>query len=163
MADAYHQQFHKAIELATVYHMGQIDKQGEPYILHIMRVTTSNRLTSLFERTCAALHDIVEDTDIEVNHLYSFGFNTLVVTVVDGLTRRPGDAYDSYIQDYVASKHPLAAVRLARIRVKLADLDDHISRIQGLSHADRRRLAPRYIKSREYLELELIQIEGGDL
>ena len=53
---------HKAIYIAAKAHQGQVDKGGNPYILHPLRLMFSRRNED--ERICAVLHDVIEDTDI---------------------------------------------------------------------------------------------------
>lgn len=53
-------------------HAGQLDTDGEPYILHSMRVMLS--LESDTERVCAILHDVLEDTDVTIDYLHQQGF-----------------------------------------------------------------------------------------
>ena len=56
-----------AIIISTTAHAGQIDKCGEPYILHPMRVMMS--LSSLKERIVGILHDVIEDTSVTLEML----------------------------------------------------------------------------------------------
>lgn len=49
----------KAILIATKAHNGQLDKGGQPYILHRLRVMQS--CNSDLEKMCAVLHDVIED------------------------------------------------------------------------------------------------------
>jgi hypothetical protein len=48
---------HDALDLARRAHEGQVDKAGEPYILHVQRVMA--RLSNPDEKVAAALHDVV--------------------------------------------------------------------------------------------------------
>ena len=52
-----------AIVVATNAHRGQKDKQGQPYILHPLRVMTNPRLVTDDETIIAVLHDVLADTD----------------------------------------------------------------------------------------------------
>jgi (p)ppGpp synthase/HD superfamily hydrolase len=52
----------KAIEIATKAHAGQVDKSGNPCILHPLRVMLA--CESEIERIYAILHDVIEDTPI---------------------------------------------------------------------------------------------------
>ena len=79
----------KAIELAARAHAGQVDKAGEPYILHPLRLMFS--VTGENERITAVLHDIVEDTTTTLADLRALGFPEDVVTAVDALTKRKGE------------------------------------------------------------------------
>ena len=51
----------RAIAIATEAHAGQVDKAGEAYILHALRLVLAVETTE--ERMAAVLHDVVEDTD----------------------------------------------------------------------------------------------------
>ena len=57
----------KAIRIAAVAHEGQLDKAGQPYILHPLRImfTKENEI----ERICAVLHDVIEDSNINTEYL----------------------------------------------------------------------------------------------
>lgn len=79
----------RAIALAATAHAGQLDKGGQPYILHPLRVML--RLSSEHERVAAVLHDVVEDTDVTLEQLASEGFAAEVIAAVDALTKRPGE------------------------------------------------------------------------
>ena len=51
----------KAIKIAVEAHTGQVDKGGNPYILHPLRVMLS--LNTEEERIVGVLHDVVEDCE----------------------------------------------------------------------------------------------------
>ena len=68
----------RAIAIATKAHAGQIDKAGEPYILHALRVMLAVETPE--ERTAAVLHDVVEDTDWTIEGLREEGFSDRVTT-----------------------------------------------------------------------------------
>lgn len=118
----------KAIEIATRAHAGQVDKGGEPYILHPLRVMLSRE--NELERICAVLHDVVEDSDITLDDLRREGFPEEVITVLDCLTKRNGESYDVFIDRILKTE--------TACRVKLADLCDNmdISRIENPTEKD---------------------------
>lgn len=107
--------FDTAIAVAIHAHSGQVDKAGQPYILHVMRVVL--RMNSDIERIVAALHDVVEDSEITVSHL-SESFSKEVTGAVEALTRRKEESYTEYIGRVLTND-------IAR-RVKEADLLDHL-------------------------------------
>jgi len=78
-----------AIALAANTHAGQVDKAGQPYILHPLRVML--QVSEPHERMAAALHDVVEDTDVSLESLRKQGFPEEVVEAVDALTKRDGE------------------------------------------------------------------------
>lgn len=80
----------RAIELAAAAHAGQVDKAGQPYILHPLRVML--RMSTAHERMAAVLHDVVEDTQVTLEQLRSEGFPAEVVSAVAALTKRAGES-----------------------------------------------------------------------
>ena len=52
----------EAIRIATEAHKGQVDKANQPYINHLVRVTSLVKGEEA--KTVAMLHDVVEDTEI---------------------------------------------------------------------------------------------------
>ncbi len=111
-----------AIELAVRAHRGQVDKAGQPYILHPLRVMLS--LETEAERMVGVLHDVVEDTGITLDDLRARGYPDEVVEALACVSKRPeeeGEAgYPHFIARIRREGSPLA------IRVKLADLADNL-------------------------------------
>ncbi len=122
----------KAIELAAKYHTGQIDKAGQPYILHPLSVMA--KVTGITEKTVAVLHDIIEDTPMTAEQLLAFGFSQEVVNAVIALTKTEG--MTRIEAAYQAKANPIARV------VKLADVADNmnIKRITNPTQKDYDRL-----------------------
>lgn len=108
--------FESLLLLATINHAGQVDKDGQPYILHVLRV--SLKQTHIVCRLAALLHDLIEDTEITLQELRSLGIHETIVGTVDSLTRRDNETYSDYIE------------RLAdnawAVPVKIADLIDNM-------------------------------------
>jgi (p)ppGpp synthase/HD superfamily hydrolase len=132
----------EAITIATAAHDGQVDKAGQPYILHPLRVMGA--MTTDLDRIAAVLHDVVEDSeDWQLSDLTAFGSD--IVEAIDALTRREGEDYFHYIMRL--AHNPRA------VRVKLADLRDNMDtkRLGELSAADVSRMR-RYRKAREMLQ-----------
>ncbi len=106
----------RAIELAVHYHKGQVDKMGQPYILHPLRVMA--RCQGVEAQMVAIMHDLVEDTPVTAEMLLAEGFSQQVVDGLLGVTRRKGESYREFVLR--AREHPLARA------VKLADLEDNL-------------------------------------
>lgn len=121
----------KAIALAANAHKGQVDKAGDPYILHPLRLMLSRKNEP--ERICAVLHDVIEDTDITLDNLRNQGFSEEVITALDALSRRENESYDDFISRILDNK--LACY------IKLADLKDNmdLSRIEVPTERDYQR------------------------
>ena len=78
----------KAFELAMTAHDGQKRKSGEPYIIHPILVAAITAAFSNDETMvqAALLHDVVEDTSLELEDL-SEPFGEDVTHLVEGLTK----------------------------------------------------------------------------
>jgi (p)ppGpp synthase/HD superfamily hydrolase len=122
-----------AIKIATEAHDGQVDRGGEPYILHPLRVMMA--VTGDRERIAAVLHDVAEDCpEWPLERLKAVPFSGAVCEALDALTRRPDEDYRAFIARCAAD--PIARA------VKLADLKDNqdISRIKSPTEQDWDRL-----------------------
>jgi len=83
----------RAIEIAAQVHAGQVDKGGEPYILHPLRVMM--KLSGKSERIAGVLHDAAEDGKeglALLDRLRDEGFDEEVIVALDALTKRPGES-----------------------------------------------------------------------
>jgi GTP diphosphokinase / guanosine-3',5'-bis(diphosphate) 3'-diphosphatase len=107
----------RAIALAEHAHRGQVDKAGKPYIEHPLRVMQG--MDSDMARIVAVLHDAVEDSALTLEQLLEAGFDTDIVTAIDAITKRPGEAYDMYLERVMAN--PIA------LQVKIADMSDNLN------------------------------------
>lgn len=105
----------EAIALAVEAHRGQVDKAGEPYILHPLRVMLACKGEA--KRIAAVLHDTVEDSGLEIS-LIRHRFGAEVADAVDCLSRRDGETYTDFIER--CRSNPIAR------SVKLADLADNM-------------------------------------
>lgn len=65
-----------AIALASELFRDVKDRGGEPYILHCLHVM--NQFSDPELKIIGVLHDIIEDTDFELDTLESFGYSTRV-------------------------------------------------------------------------------------
>jgi (p)ppGpp synthase/HD superfamily hydrolase len=106
-----------AIKLATEGHAGQVDKVGQPYILHPLRVMLAMKTEN--ERIVAVLHDAVEDTPWTCDDLYwQHGFKPQIVQAVAVLTRGKDEDYFEFIRRLMPNE-------IARA-VKIADIRDNL-------------------------------------
>lgn len=107
-----------ARDLACYAHRAQLDKAGNPYILHVERVAEA---VSEPAKPVAWLHDVLEDChEFNENLLRAIGFSEEIVSAVVLLTRKPPYSYASYIEEIARSGSKLA------VEVKIADLRDHL-------------------------------------
>lgn len=107
-----------AFDLALQAHKNQVDKCGEPYFLHPMRIAAHfQELDDADAAIVAALHDTVEDSWVTLEYLED-RFPSYIVDAVDALTRREGETYRQYIKR-------LCRNDVAR-RVKVEDIKDNL-------------------------------------
>jgi len=125
----------RAIAISAAAHAGQVDKGGEPYILHPLRVML--RMQSTPEKIVAVLHDVVEDSDVTLETLGAEGFSQEVLAAVDALTKRKGESRSEAARR--AKKDRIA------LAVKLADNAENmdLSRIAAPTERD-------YVRLEEY-------------
>jgi len=135
----------RAIEIAAAAHAGQVDKAGQPYILHPLRVML--RVSTSHERMAAVLHDVVEDTPVTLVQLTEAGFPAEVVDAVAALTKRPGETRMQAAAR--AASNPIARV------VKLADNAENmdLSRIANPTEKD-------YARVEEYKQVRALLLDS---
>lgn len=108
-----------AVAIAARLHQGQVDKGGEPYILHPLRVMLA--LEEEDERIVGALHDVVEDAGWPALEEALDGVSSELPPrlrqALDAISKRKGEEWQAYLER-------VAADDLAR-RVKIADLRDN--------------------------------------
>jgi (p)ppGpp synthase/HD superfamily hydrolase len=137
-----------AITFAAQAHQGQLDRLGEPYIFHPLRVMlhVKNAGGSEVETAAAALHDVVEDTVTTVEELAEL-FGPDVATLVDRMTRRDGEGYVEYVERCVAGG-------ASAILLKQADLTDNNDpeRLARMPEEQRAELQAKYQSGFEVIE-----------
>lgn len=133
----------KAIKIATKAHEGQVDKAGQPYIGHPLRVMAMG--TTEEEKIVGVLHDVVEDSDWTFERLTAEGFSSEVVDALRCVTKlSESEPYDKFIQR--VKGNPLA------VKIKINDLTDNmdIHRLAYISEKDVKRLR-KYLKAYKQL------------
>ena len=132
-----------AITVATEAHKDQVDKGGNPYILHPKAVADS--LDSTENKIVAYLHDVCEDTDITFDDLKDMGFTDRIVNSVRILTKTDDISYDDYLKSVKKDSNAW--------HVKMADIKNNmdLSRIPNPTEKDFARLE-KYKKALAFLE-----------
>jgi (p)ppGpp synthase/HD superfamily hydrolase len=151
--------------IAETAHHGQVDKAGEPYILHPNRVALlafrkANELR-LPDRDCmhcymaGLLHDVIEDTPVTAETLRKLDVPERVIEIVVLVTRYPDDkarmTYMQWIESIVASSNVKAIV------VKWADNADNSSpsRMAALPQEERG-ITRRYERAKAILDAAIL-------
>ena len=143
----------RAIEIAVEAHTGQVDKAGNLYVLHPLRVMMS--LDTEDEKIVGVLHDVVEDCLFKGwtwDRLRSEGFSEKIIDALQSVSKTPEEevefsrlketgSEDAVRQHYFAFVRRAAANEIGR-KVKAADIKDNLDiwRIKTLSNEDMIRL-----------------------
>ncbi len=132
-----------AIKVATQAHEGQLDKGGNPYILHLQAVAAA--LDSTENKIVAYLHDVVEDTEITLEDLKEMGFTYRIVNSIRILTKSKDISYEDYLKSVKKDSNAW--------HVKMADIKHNmdISRIPEPTAKDFARIE-KYKKALAFLE-----------
>ena len=120
----------RAIEIALEAHKGVLDKGGNPYILHPLRLML--QMDSEEEMIVAILHDVVEDSEKwSFDKLYKEGFSKSIINSLRSVTKENKDEdYEKFIDRSIKDK-------IGR-KVKMADISDNldISRLKEVTDKD---------------------------
>jgi hypothetical protein len=111
-----------ARKIAYTRHGEHRNAAGEPIVEHLERVANAVPPEA---RTVAYLHDVLEHSDTSPAELEAEGVTPVELQAIQLLTRHPDESFEAHTLRIAYAKGP--AGRLARA-VKLADIDDHLSR-----------------------------------
>ncbi len=117
-----------ALKLATEAHCGQIDRSGDPVILHPLAVGLMGRNE---DEICAGfLHDVAEDTEYTFDDMLNRGISAKVVGALRLLTHSKSVPYLDYVQNIITSQNAIA------IAVKLNDLRHNLERGKRMGYLE---------------------------
>ena len=115
----------RAIEIAVDAHKTDIDKGGNPYILHPLRLMM--QMDTEDEKIVAVLHDVVEDHGEQwsMEKIKAEGFPTSVIRGLESVTKMPEEESDASDDVYFSFVRRAAADPIGR-KVKFADIKDNL-------------------------------------
>lgn len=124
--------------LALNAHKDQVDKAGEPYILHVLRVGLSFKDPKLM--TLGFIHDTIEDSSLTADDLRANGLPEDVVQGAIAISKVKGESNEVYLARVEQND-------FAR-EVKLEDLKDNtdLTRLKIITDKDRARTT-KYLNS----------------
>ncbi|ROR66873.1 HD domain-containing protein [Agrococcus jenensis] len=142
----------RAIAVAARAFDGRVDRQGQPYVAHAIRVMLD--VDTDDERAVAMLHDVFEWGTVTLRQFHAAKFPKRIVDAVDALTKRHGESTAEHVERVRGSE--LAAT------VKVADLRDNALewRLDALDGATRDRLVAMYRETAQLLGTSLDEICG---
>lgn len=132
-----------AISITAKAFENVLDKGGQPYILHCLRVM-NNVQGDECVKCGAVMHDLVEDTDWTFERLTALGFSEKTIRLLHLVTHEKTTSYEDYIKAIAIDKEAT--------EIKKKDLEDNcnITRIKGLRKKDFDRLE-KYHRAYVYL------------
>lgn len=154
-----------ATHLLTHYHDGQLDKTGQPYILHPQRVAlklwrdAEERGAPFPEElyVTGLLHDLFEDT-YACRAIIMGYVPESVIDAIEIVSRKEGETYMEFIHRIANSENRMA------ILVKLADLSDNLdpvrtARLRAQDPDKAAGLERRYLKAQAFLQARLAEMD----
>jgi GTP diphosphokinase / guanosine-3',5'-bis(diphosphate) 3'-diphosphatase len=153
----------QAIIVAATAHKTQVDKAGQPYILHTIRVMMSTRQAGFdaLHQILAITHDIVEDQGYSPQRLaeeIGISNDKAFIDAITAITKKPGEEYEPYLLRVKAN--PIARV------VKFYDIKDNTSpdRVAVLDAARQEKSRSKYSKAMAILFGSTIEaLQSGSL
>ncbi len=157
--------YKRSLKLVEYLFKNKTDKEGEPYINHLLRV--SNKLSNPNTKIAGLLHDTVEDTSTTFDDLKALGFNKEIIDVVRLVTNEPNtislnkekwqEKYHNKITKILESGN------IEAIKLKYSDMSDNFNqeRLNKLDEKTRNHLINKY--KDEIIRLEDYLKERGEI
>lgn len=125
-----------AMLLVAKHFRGVVDKDGEPYVMHCLRVMMG--VSDPRGQLVGLMHDLVEDTPITLDDLRTQGFDDAVVEAVELVTHKHEDSYAEYVvrlkRNELARQAKLSDLRdncsMQRVLYRAASIDRDLKRVQ---------------------------------
>tara|TARA_B110000046_G_scaffold71829_1_gene79689 strand:- start:5744 stop:7975 length:2232 start_codon:yes stop_codon:yes gene_type:complete len=124
----------KAFDLAVEAHRPMRRKSGEAYIFHpiaVARIVSEETGLGTTSIVCALLHDVVEDTEINLDDIESL-FGTRVRIIIDGLTKLRGAHFGEDVSIQAENFRKMLLTISDDIRVILVKLADRLHNMRTL-------------------------------
>src|SRR4051794_14875243 len=123
----------RAYDYALDHHKGQVRRSGEPFVTHPVAVAGICAELRLDSSTIAAalLHDVVEDTEAELDHVREL-FGDDVALLVDGVTKLTRISFASREQAQAENYRKMILAMAHDLRVILIKLADRLHNMRTL-------------------------------
>jgi GTP diphosphokinase / guanosine-3',5'-bis(diphosphate) 3'-diphosphatase len=141
----------RAFRFAAAAHEGQQRRSGEPFITHPVGVAKICAELRLDEQTIAAalLHDVVEDTEIELDAI-SAEFGAEIAALVDGVTKLTRVQFQTREQAEAENYRKMVVAMAEDVRVILIKLADRLHNLRTIEYLGKQK---QIQKSKEALEV----------
>ena len=141
----------RAFEVAEERHRGQVRRSGEEFIHHPWGVARICAELRLDEQTIAAalLHDVVEDTETELDELRA-DFGPEIAHLVDGVTKLTRIQFQSREQAEAENYRKMIVAMAQDVRVILIKLADRLHNLRQIEYLGKQKQVQ---KAKETLEV----------
>jgi GTP pyrophosphokinase len=141
----------RAFRFASAAHEGQLRRSGEPFITHPVGVAKICVELRLDEQTIAAalLHDVVEDTEIDLATLRD-EFGAEIAALVDGVTKLTRVQFQTREQAEAENYRKMVVAMAEDVRVILIKLADRLHNLRTIEYQTKKNQVQ---KSKEALEV----------
>jgi len=141
----------RAFETAEERHRGQLRRSGEDFIHHPYGVARICAELHLDEQTIAAalLHDVVEDTDAELDDLRA-EFGSEIAQLVEGVTKLTRIQFSSREQAEAENYRKMIVAMAQDVRVILIKLADRLHNMRTIEYLGKQKQVQ---KAKETLEV----------
>ena len=134
-------------------HKNQYYDYNIEYWTHCVAVAENLSSPTEEEYIAALLHDVVEDTEYDLDDLRNLGFSESILTIVDLLTKVDGSYKDNILR--IVNSNNISA-----IKIKISDNKANLGNTKFMKDAVRSaRLIKKYTMSIELLENSLNELE----
>lgn len=147
----------RALELVNILFKDIKDKEGQPYIGHLIRV--SEKLENKNTKVAGLLHDTIEDiSGITFNHLRGLKFNEEILELIRLVTKKQSKEKLSKEEKKLKYHREIMNIinsgNIEAVKLKYADMSDNFNeeRMTLLDEQTRIRLKEKYQEEIKYLE-----------
>jgi len=140
-----------AFDFAELHHRGQSRRSGEEFINHPWAVAQICADLHLDEQTIAAalLHDVVEDTDVELDELRA-EIGPEIASLVEGVTKLTRTTFQSREQSEAENYRKMIVAMAQDVRVILIKLADRLHNLRTIEYLGKQKQVQ---KAKEALEV----------
>ncbi len=141
----------RSFAYAAAAHEGQKRRSGEPFVHHPWATAKICAELRLDEQAIAAalLHDVVEDTDVDLDELRA-EFGAEIATLVEGVTKLTRTSFQSREQAEAENYRKMIVAMAQDVRVILIKLADRLHNMRTIEYQTKQKQAQ---KARETLEV----------
>ena len=141
----------RAFDFAELHHRGQVRRSGEEFIHHPLAVAQICAQLHLDGQTIAAalLHDVVEDTDAELDDVRN-EFGPDIAHLVEGVTKLTRTTFQSREQSEAENYRKMIVAMAQDVRVILIKLADRLHNLRTIEYLGKQKQVQ---KAKEALEV----------